>query len=288
MHLRGRFRSRSVHEFKSQPVYLPRHSAPRNHIGWQNETAGASRKRQIQSITHHAQRPARQQRPIHITGSPAHRIPRHQAFTHGFRCKAFRSEYPNPARQHIRFVHNTFDTAPVIRVAVGINHGHNRLLRTICEIQSQRDTGRFHREQRIHHNDARLTLNKGDHTDAESPHLIDAVGNLKQTCPGHQPRLPPKTGIHAVRSIKTRFEKGERSGDPAIRQRSNQSAPRLRKITNVIEAQLPFSTLMNKSRRSRSRCLSETQSTGHRQTNQDSQHAQIIPRLSGLRFTAWG
>src|SRR3546814_5665876 len=82
----------------------------------------------------------------------------------GDRCleEALRSVDFNGTGPNVRFVDDAAHAAEVVDVAVGVDHGLNRLLAAVAIVEVYADLRRFGRDQRINHGDAVLALDDSD------------------------------------------------------------------------------------------------------------------------------
>jgi hypothetical protein len=103
------------------------------------------------------------------------------------------------ARSDVGLVDHAPDTAEMVGVAVGVDHGLDRLLAAVLEIEVDRDLGRLRREQRIDDHDSLVALDDGHVRQVLIADLVDAVGDLEQTADVDQLRLAPEAGIDGFR-----------------------------------------------------------------------------------------
>src|SRR3546814_5615287 len=115
----------------------------------------------------------------------------------GDRCleEALRSVDFNGTGPDARFVDDAAHAAEVVDVAVGVDHGLNRLLAAVGIVEVYADLRRFGRDQRIDHGDAFLALDDSHVGEVEIAHLVDAVDDLEQAADVDELRLAPKAGI---------------------------------------------------------------------------------------------
>ena len=81
----------------------------------------------------------------------------------------------------LRLVDHPAHTAEVVDVRVGVDHRDHRPLRAMAEVHGQPGPGGFHRQHRVHHDQAMLAFDQGHVGQVQATHLVDAVGDLEQT-----------------------------------------------------------------------------------------------------------
>jgi len=135
----------------------------------------------------------RQKRSEHIHGAAFHGVSRHEVLADNFSCHPLGGKNPDFPRLHIFVGNNALHPAPVIHMAVRINHGGHGTpgKMTVKEIQS--GPGRFHGNQRIDNDVSRFPLDESDVGKIISPHLINAVTNLEKAMNGAAPRVTPQS-----------------------------------------------------------------------------------------------
>ena len=124
------------------------------------------------------------------------------------------------ARQRL-VVEHAARAAPMVGMGVGEDHGRDRPLAAVLEIELHRGARAFDRGQRIHHDHAAVALDQRHVGDVEPAHLIDAGHHLEQAVVHVEPRLPPQAGIDRRRRLfrrtGSRRARGSRPPGPAAR-----------------------------------------------------------------------
>ncbi len=101
----------------------------------------------------------------------------------------------------LRLVDHPAHTAEVVDVRVGIDHRNHRPLRAMAEVHRQTGPGGFHRQQRVHHDQAMLTFDQGHVGQVQATHLVDAVGDLEQTGNAIELGDAPQAGVDGGRCL---------------------------------------------------------------------------------------
>jgi hypothetical protein len=99
-----------------------------------------------------------QQVAVHVARPAAHRVARHDVLGDRRLEEALRRIDLDVARSHVGLVDHAPDTAVMVDVAVGVDHGLDRLLAPIRVVQVEPDLGRLRRDQRVDDGDPLVAL----------------------------------------------------------------------------------------------------------------------------------
>ena len=95
---------------------------------------------------------------------------------------------------------------PMVGVGMGEDHGRDRSLAAVLEVQLHRGARALDRGQRIDHDHAAVALDQRHVGDVEPAHLVDAGHDFEQAVMHVEPRLPPQAGIDGRRRFFGRKE----------------------------------------------------------------------------------
>ena len=104
-------------------------------LGWGNDSRQTCCQRDAQTVADISLWVTRQKQTVGEQSTATHNIAQQYVFADGFFHKACRGDNLHFARYHVIFRDNAFHTAIVIGMAMGINNGNNRFLRTMLIVE---------------------------------------------------------------------------------------------------------------------------------------------------------
>ena len=141
----------------------------------------------------------RQQQAVGVCGASTHDVACHHVLADRFLHKARGGDDLHLTGFYVIFRDEPFYAAIMVNVAMGINDGDNRLVRTVLEVEVEAGFSGWRGDQRVDNNNPRITFDKGDIRDVLTAHLVHAVGHFKQ--PGNTVylRLTPQARVNGIR-----------------------------------------------------------------------------------------
>ncbi len=100
-----------------------------------------------------------------------------------------------PAASERRVVEHAAGAAPMVGVGVGEDHGGDRPLAAVLEVQLHRGARALDRGQGVDHDDALVALDQRHVGDVEAAHLVDTGHHFEQAVVHVEARLPPQARI---------------------------------------------------------------------------------------------
>jgi hypothetical protein len=144
----------------------------------------------------------------------------------------------------ILFVDDTLDPAEMVGVAVAVDYGHDRLVRTMLQVQRQACSCRLGAGQRIDDDQAMVAFDDRHVGKVESAYLIDSIADLEQAVMKIEACLAPETRIRGLRRFlrlqkavvgQAPHEAAELVANVRIRQRCDKAALRLFFVDSVFD-----------------------------------------------------
>ncbi len=139
-------------------------------------------------------------------GAMKHRRTRNDVFRDRVLHEEIRRDDRHLATRQRFIVEHAARATPMVGMGVGEDHGRDRALAAVLEVQLHRGPRALDRGQRIHHDHALVAFDQGHVGDVEPAHLIDAGHHLEQAVVHVEARLPPKARVDRRRRLLSREE----------------------------------------------------------------------------------
>jgi hypothetical protein len=138
VHLRGRLGVRREHELERETVDVKLLTGLGDRLGRRDQRDAAQRDRRPEAQADVALGVEWDQRPVLVQGPAGHHVARHDVLRHRRLQEPLRRDHAHLARDNVVLGDDPLHAPVVVDVPVRIDHGDDRLLRPVLEIQRQR------------------------------------------------------------------------------------------------------------------------------------------------------